>query len=68
MLNLEAAKDKPLVDWRVGDKLKVIEGPFEGFCGEVVAVLADKPTLSVSINIFGRITPVELEWTQLEKL
>ncbi len=54
------------VPFRVGDSVKVIDGPFADFQGIVQEVNSEKMKLKVMINIFGRKTPVELEFTQVE--
>jgi transcriptional antiterminator NusG len=54
------------VPFRVGDSVKVIDGPFADFQGVVQEVNPEKMKLKVMINIFGRKTPVELEFTQVE--
>jgi transcriptional antiterminator NusG len=68
MTNLEASKEAPKVSWTKGDAIRVVEGPFSDFSGKIEEVNADKETLKVLINIFGRDTPVELAFTQVEKL
>jgi transcriptional antiterminator NusG len=50
------------------DVIKVIFGPFEGFVGKVIEVHAERHSLKVMISMFGRETPVELEFDQVEKL
>ncbi len=50
----------------VGDKIKVISGPLEGFVGEVLAVDAEAQKCRVSVEMFGRPTPVELDFDQIE--
>ncbi|MBS1719535.1 MAG: transcription termination/antitermination factor NusG [Armatimonadetes bacterium] len=68
MTNLEASKEAPKVAWNKGDAIRVVEGPFSEFSGKIEDVMADKEKLKVLINIFGRDTPVELDFNQVEKL
>lgn len=68
MTNLEQSKETPKVSWTKGDAIRVIEGPFSDFSGKIEEVNADREKLKVLINIFGRDTPVELDFTQVEKL
>ena len=51
-----------------GDTVKIISGPFKGFTGLVEEVNADKQTLRTKVDMFGRATPVELEFDQVDKL
>lgn len=66
--NLEKGQEAPKVSWTRGDAIRVVEGPFSDFTGKIEEVSADKEKLKVLINIFGRDTPVELDFNQVEKL
>lgn len=68
MSNLETSKEVPKIAWQKGDAIRVVEGPFSDFTGKIEEVNTDREKLKVLINIFGRDTPVELEFTQVEKL
>jgi transcriptional antiterminator NusG len=68
MTNLESSKETPKVSWNKGDAIRVVEGPFSDFTGKIEEVNADREKLKVLINIFGRDTPVELDFNQVEKL
>lgn len=54
--------------YSVGDQIKITEGPFATFTGEIDEVMADKNKLKVTVQIFGRATPVEVDMTQAEKI
>ena len=56
------------LDLSAGDSIKVINGPFEGFMGEVEEVNEEKETIKAKISMFGRETPVELEFAQIDKI
>ena len=62
-----AIRPKPRVLFSVGENVKVVDGPFADFNGVVEEVKPDKGKLRVLISIFGRATPVELEFVQVER-
>jgi transcription termination/antitermination protein NusG len=61
-------KPKPKVEWIVGELVRVKEGPFTDFNGAVEEVNYEKSKVRVSVTIFGRATPVELDFAQVEKV
>ncbi|MGH9580233.1 MAG: transcription termination/antitermination protein NusG [Terriglobales bacterium] len=66
---VQVGKDKPKLRFKFekSDSVKIIEGPFASFTGVVDEVNEDRETLKVMVTIFGRSTPVELEFGQVEK-
>ena len=64
----EEQKPTPVLSYAVGDKVKVIDGPFAGFPGVVNSIDQEKQRLRLMISIFGRATPVELEFFQVERI
>ena len=63
-----AEKPKPKYSFEKGDQVRINEGPFNSFNGVVDDVNLDRNTLRVMVTIFGRSTPVELDFLQVEKL
>lgn len=61
-------KPRPKVQWTVGELVRVKEGPFTDFNGAVEEVNYEKSKVRVSVTIFGRATPVELDFSQVEKV
>jgi transcriptional antiterminator NusG len=64
----DTGKPKPKVLFRVGESVRVIDGPFTSFIGMVDDVNSERGKLRVMVSIFGRSTPVELDFLQVERL
>jgi transcriptional antiterminator NusG len=63
-----AKKSRPRLEYEVGESVRVKEGPFADFTGTIAEINEDQLKLKVLVNIFGRETPVELEFAQVAKL
>ena len=67
MLTEGATKPKPKISFEEGENVRVVDGPFSNFSGIVEEVKAEKQKVRVLVSIFGRATPVELDFAQVEK-
>jgi transcription termination/antitermination protein NusG len=63
-----AEKPRPKLTFDRNEQVRIVDGPFANFTGVVEEVNADRSTLKVSVSIFGRSTPVELDFAQVEKV
>jgi len=61
-------KPKPKLVFERNEQVRIVDGPFANFTGEVEEVNSDRSTLKISVTIFGRSTPVELDFAQVEKI
>lgn len=59
---------EPVVDYEVGDNVRVVSGPLENFIGIVEEINMEKKKVRVAVSMFGRETPVELELVQIQKI
>lgn len=66
-IQLEQVKVEDL-DIKVGDAIKILSGPLEGFIGDIQEIKLDQQKVKVTVEMFGRVTPVELEFNQIEKI
>ena len=67
-VSVAAEKPKPKFQFQRGDAVRIIDGPFSNFQGVVDEVNNDRATVKVMVTIFGRSTPVELDFLKVEKL
>lgn len=65
---VEGTQKKPRVAWQSGEQVRVVSGPFTDFHGTIQEVLPDKEKVRVLISLFGRDTPVEFDFEQVEKI
>lgn len=63
-----AGKEVPKVQYEIGEEVKITDGPFMNLTGRIDEIEPDRGKLKVSVSIFGRFTPVELEYWQVERI
>ena len=67
-MNLAVQNENVVIPFIIGETVKVIDGPFNGFDGTVEKINEEKRKLEVMVKIFGRKTPLELNYMQVEKI
>jgi len=67
-VEVAAENPKPKLEFEKGENIKITDGPFKDFNGSVEEINTDRSTLRVMVTIFGRATPVELDFYQVEKV
>lgn len=60
-------KERPTVEYQIGEEVKITDGPFANLSGQIDEIDPERGRLKVSVSIFGRFTPVELEYWQIER-
>ncbi len=68
MERMESEAPKIKVSFEAGEKVRIVDGPFDGFIGVVDSIDMDRATVHVMVSFFGRETPVELDFLQVEKI
>ncbi len=68
MKQMGLTEAKPKIDFEVNQAVRVVDGPFKNFEGTIEEINEEKGKLKVSVSMFGRETPVELEFFQVEKI
>ncbi len=67
-MELAAGKEVPKVQYEVGEEVKINDGPFMNLTGRIDEIEPERGKLKISVSIFGRFTPVELEYWQVERI